>query len=74
MYQLWYYCIPGHGKGLVAAVSGFRVKRPLKKAVVTEDFHCENANDILTFLNSSYSQGSKKMHYELTSDKINSIT
>ena len=54
-------------------MSGLGVKGLLRKAVVTEDLHYENANDILTFLNSSFSH-STKMHYEHTSDEINSIT
>ena len=34
---IWYYGVTGHRKGLVNAISGFGVKGPLRKAVVTED-------------------------------------
>lgn len=47
---------------------------PLRKAVRTGDLHCKNENDILTFLNSSFSHDSTKIHYELASDKLNSVT
>ena len=33
-----YYGVKGHGKGLVDAMSGFGVKTPLKRAIITEDF------------------------------------
>ena len=46
----------------------------MRKAVATKDLHYENANDIATFLNSSFSHNSTKMHYELTSDEINYVT
>ena len=45
-----HYGISGHGKGLVDAASGFGVKGPLRKAVVTKDLPYENANNIVTFL------------------------
>lgn len=70
---IWYYGVSGHGKGLVDAISGFGVKGPLRKAVVTEDFHYDHANDILNYLNSFFSQDSTKKHYELTSDEIYSV-
>ena len=35
IYIYIYYGAPGHGKGLVDAMSGFGVKGPLRKAVIT---------------------------------------
>ena len=71
---VWCYGVSGHGKGLVNAMSGFGVKSPLRKAVVTEDVFYDNANDILTYLNSQFSKDSTKMHYEINSEEINSVT
>ena len=71
---VWYYGVSGHSKGLVDVMSGFGVKGPLRKAVVTEDLFYDHANDILTYLNSQFSKDSMKMHYEITSEEINSVT
>ena len=32
-----YYGVKGHGKGLVDSMSGFGIKTPLKRAIVTEE-------------------------------------
>ena len=55
-------------------MSSFGVKGPLRKAVVTEDLLYDYANDILTYLNTQFSKDSTKMHYEITSEEINSVT
>ena len=70
---VWYYGVSGHGKGLVNAMSGFGVKGPLRKAVVTDLFY-DHTNGILIYLNSQFSKDSTKMHFEITSEKINSVT
>ena len=33
-----YYGVSGHGKGLVDSMSSFRVKGPLRKSIITENF------------------------------------
>ena len=71
---VWYYGVSGHSKGIADAMSGFGVKGPLRKPVVTEDLFYDNANNILIYLNSQFSKGSTKMHYEITSEEINSVT
>lgn len=70
---VWCYGVSGHGKGLVNAMSGFGVKGPLRKAVVTEDLFYDNANDILIYLNSQFSRDSTKMHCKINSEEINSV-
>ena len=45
-----YYWVFGHGKGLVDVMSGFGAKGPLRKAVVTQDLHCDCASNIVSFL------------------------
>ena len=46
------YCfgVSRHGKGLVDVMSGFGVKDPLRKAVVTEDLHYDSVQDIFSYL------------------------
>ena len=45
-----YYGVSGHGKGLVDAMSGFGVKGPIWRAVVTKNFSFTTAEDIYNYL------------------------
>ena len=47
-----YYGASGHGKGLVDAMGTFGVKRPVLKAVLTQNFKYNSAKDILDLLSS----------------------
>ena len=40
-----YYDVSGHGKGLVDAMSGYGVKIPLRRAVITFNFSYRNSLD-----------------------------
>ena len=44
-----FYGTSGHGKGLVDAMSSFGVKAPICRAVLTEDFSYQNAQDIYDY-------------------------
>ena len=46
----WFYGVPGHGRGLVEAMSSFGVKQPLKHEIITEDKWFPSANMIVLFL------------------------
>lgn len=46
----FYFGISGHGKGLIDAMSGFGVKGPLYKVVLTEDFSYRTVEDIYDYL------------------------
>ena len=63
--QLCYFGVSGHGKGLVDAMSGFGVKSPLRKAVVTEDLHYDSAHDIVSYLQELFKDDPYKIHFEL---------
>ena len=58
-----YYGVSGHGKGLVDAMSAFGVKTPLRRAVVTEDFHYGGAEDICNYLRNKFREDDKKNYY-----------
>ena len=45
-----YYGVSGHCKGLVDAISGFRVKSQLGRAVTTSNFCYGNSLDIYSYL------------------------
>ena len=68
---LVYFGVSGHGKGLVAAMSAFGVKNPLKRAVIFEkykklneatgeleekEFHYSNSFDIFEWLSDTYKE------------------
>ena len=65
-----YYGVLGHGKGLVDAMSGFGVKGPLRREVITSNFNYSNASDIHQFLSSKFHNDDKKHYYYLESEKI----
>ena len=58
-----YYGASGHGKGLVDAMSGFGVKGPLRKAVITSDLHFTNAAEICNYLDELFKDDNKKHYY-----------
>ena len=47
---VYYYDAKGHGKGLVDAMSGFGLKTPLRKAIVTEDVFCDSTQKVYEFI------------------------
>ena len=57
-----YYGIAGHGKGLVDAMSGFGVKTPLRKAVVTNDFHFKTSKVLQEFLQNLHTNSDRDYH------------
>jgi len=67
---LVYYGAAGHGKGLVDAMSGFGVKGPLRKAVVTEDFHYSSAEEIYNYVSKLFESDEKKQYILLSEEEI----
>ena len=47
-----YFGVSGHGKGLVDAMSGFGVKTPMRKAIVTDNYFFNTTKQLTEFLNS----------------------
>ena len=68
-----YFDASGHGKGLVDAMSGFGVKGPLRRAVITQDLHYDSTSDIVSFLSNLFSDDTATNHYELTVNEISKV-
>lgn len=51
---LLYYGVSGHGKGLVDSMSAFRVKTPLRNAVLMNDFCFNSAEELKIYLEKYY--------------------
>ena len=62
-----YYGVKGHGKGLVDAMSGFGVKTPLRRAIVTSDVFFDSAEKVWKYFSESVDQTSNKI-YRLVKD------
>ena len=70
---IFYYGVTGHGKGLVDAMSGFGVKGPLRRAVLTiENFDYKTADDIYNFLIKLFENDVTKHYYLIHPDTIKS--
>ena len=65
-----YYGVSGHGKGLVDAMSGFEVKGPLQRKVITSNLNYSNASDIHEFLTNKFHADDKKHYFNIESGKI----
>ena len=57
-----YYGIHGHGKGLVDAMSGFGVKTPLRRSIVTENWFVQEAEHIVDYLQATIKDSNKSYH------------
>ena len=66
-----YYSVSGQGKGLIDAMSGFRVKGPLRRDVITSNFNYSNASDIHQFLSSKFHNDDKNITIILKMRKLN---
>ena len=60
---IWFYGIPGHGKGLQDAMSFFGCKGPLRSAVLTTDRWFSCAADMVDFLRKKYESEGNKFYY-----------
>ena len=65
-----YYGVNGHGKGLVDAMSGFGVKSVLRRAIVTDDFMYNTADELVSFLKETFKDDQHKHYKLLPSDLI----
>ena len=65
-----YYGINGHRKGLVDAMSGFGVKSPLRRAIVTNDFLFNTAEELELFLKETFKDDDRKYYKTISSDFI----
>ena len=65
---VWFYGIPGHGRGLVDAMSSFGCKSILRDAVIYEDMWFNSAEEMVSFLREVTND--TKKHYELIDDRV----
>ena len=64
-----FYGTSSHEKGLVDAMSSFRVKALIRRAVLTKDFSYRNAKDIFDYLTLLFGNGISK-HILIDGDEI----
>ena len=60
---VWFYGEPGHGRGLVDAMSSFGCKLQLKNEIVTFDSWFESAEKMVSFLKEYFVNDDSKEHY-----------
>ena len=65
-----YYGVNGHGSGLVDAMSGFGVKSPLRRKIITDDFYLENANELEVFLKGEFEDDDRKMYTSIKHEDL----
>ena len=59
----WFYGEPGHGRGLVDAMSSFGCKRILREAIICEDVWFKDARQMVDFLKKQNDADVKKEYY-----------
>ena len=69
-----FYGTSGHGKGLVDVMSSFRVKAPIHRAALMEDFSYWNAKDIFDYLNLIFGNDINKHYILLDGDEIQDMS
>ena len=65
-----YYGVPGHGRGLVDAMSGFGLKDPLRRAIITDDFFFNNAEELHQFLEERFREDPSRFYTVISSDVL----
>ena len=60
---VWFYGEPGHGHGLVDAMSSFGCKQQLRHEIVTNDAWFANAEQMVQFLTKYFPNDSSKEYY-----------
>ena len=65
-----HYGVNGHGRGLVDAMSGFGVKSPLRRAIVTDDFMFNSAQELENFLKEHFMNDDRKSYVTIPSEDL----
>ena len=60
---IWFYGEPGHGRGLVDAISPFGCKQQLRREIVTNDSQFQNAEGMVQFLTQYFSTDNSKENH-----------
>ena len=67
---IWFYGEPGHGRGLVDAMSSFGVKSPLDKMIIDEDKWFDTVYEMKAELDNHFKDGETKHCHIRTQSKI----
>ena len=70
---VWFYKKPGHGCGLVDAMSSFGCKQQLRHEIVNNDSWFQNAEEMVQFLKKYFTNDSSKDHYLIDAAETPSI-
>ena len=60
---IWYYGEPGHGQGLVDAMSSFGCKQQLRHEIVTNDSWFQNAEEMVQLFTHFFSTDNSKEYH-----------
>ena len=60
---VWFYGEPGHGRGLVDAMSSFGCKQQLRHEIITNDSWFQNAEEMVRFLQQYFLDDESKEHH-----------
>ena len=69
----WFYGTPGHGRGLIDAMSSFGCKQPLKRHILTNDAWFPTAESMVEFLKVFFKEDITKKHF-LVDESITAST
>ena len=67
---VWFYGEPGHGKGLVDAMSSFGCKSPLRQMVINHDKWYDTAAEMKMALEEDFKNGSGNTYRVVEADKL----
>ena len=59
----WFYGEPGHGRGVIDAMSSFGTKGPLRQRILATDDWFHDANEMCEFLNAYFAHDETKEHH-----------
>ena len=66
---VWFYGEPGHGRGLVDAMSSFRCKEQLREEIVKHDNFFNTAEEMIKFLNDYFRNDNTKEHHLISTSE-----
>ena len=68
--MIWFYGEPGHGRGLVDAMSSFGCKQPLKQDIIINDTWYDSAENMVAFLKGHF-EGDTSKYYQVIDEESN---
>ena len=65
----WFYGAPGHGRGIIDAMSSFGCKKPLRRSIIAEDNWFADAQSMIQYLTHYFKDDTSKEHYIIDEEK-----